>query len=50
VGDENTVTQRPASPKVTTRQAMDALISLKPYGAEGRRPEEGPLQPFNNDL
>lgn len=49
-GDENAVTARPSSPKVTTRQATDALITLKPYGAEGRRPEEGPLLPFYNDL
>jgi hypothetical protein len=50
LGDENAVTQRPASPKVTTRQAMDASLNLKPYGAEGRPTAEGPLQPFNNDL
>ncbi|PTT80392.1 cytochrome-c peroxidase, partial [Pseudomonas sp. HMWF005] len=50
IGDENAVTQRPASPKVTTRQASDALFSLKPYGAEGRSPAEGPLLPFYNDL
>jgi len=50
VGDENAVTQRPASPKVTTRQATDAVLNLKPYGAEGRPAAEGPLQPFYNDL
>ena len=50
IGDENAVTQRPASPKVTTRQAMDASLNLKPYGAEGRPAAEGPLQPFYNDL
>jgi hypothetical protein len=50
VGDENVVTQKPVSPKITTRQAADANIQLKPIGAEGRRPEEGPLQPFYNDL
>lgn len=50
IGDENAVTQRPASPKATTRQAMDASFSLKPYGAEGRPAAEGPLQPFYNDL
>lgn len=50
IGDENAVTQRPASPKITTRQAADALLYLKPYGAEGRAPAEGPLLPFNNDL
>ncbi|MCY1465736.1 hypothetical protein D9M71_839240 [compost metagenome] len=50
VGDENAVTQKPVSPKITTRQAMDANIQLKPIGAEGRRPEEGPLQPFYNDI
>jgi hypothetical protein len=44
------MTQRPASPKVTSRQASDALFSLKPYGAEGRSPAEGPLLPFYNDL
>ncbi|MHC8303079.1 cytochrome-c peroxidase [Pseudomonas sp. ZS1P83] len=50
VGDENSVTLRPVSPKITTRQAADALITLKPVGAEGRKVEEGPLQPFYNDL
>jgi hypothetical protein len=50
VGDENAVTQKPVSPKITTRQALDATFQLKPIGAEGRRPEEGALQPFNNDL
>ena len=50
VGDENAVTVRPASPKITTRQALDAPIALKPVGAEGRTATEGPLQPFYNDL
>ncbi len=50
VGDENAVTVRPASPKITTRQALDAPIALKPVGAEGRAATEGPLQPFYNDL
>jgi cytochrome c peroxidase len=50
IGDENAVTQRPASPKVTTRQAADASLNLKPYGAEGRSTAEGPLLPFYNDL
>jgi cytochrome c peroxidase len=50
VGDENAVTPRPVSPKVTTRQALDVLVTLKPIGAEGRSVSEGPLQPFNNDL
>ena len=49
-GDENSVGQKPASPKITTRQAQDAEIQLKPVGAEGRAALEGPLQPFNNDL
>jgi cytochrome c peroxidase len=49
-GDENSVGQKPASPKITTRQAQDAEIQLKPVGAEGRPSLEGPLQPFNNDL
>lgn len=50
VGDENAVTQKPVSPKITTRQAADALVTLKPVGAEGRPAAEGPLQPFYNDL
>lgn len=50
VGDENAVTLKPVSPKVTTRQALDAPVSLKPIGAEGRSVSEGPLQPFYNDL
>ncbi|WP_123599580.1 cytochrome-c peroxidase [Pseudomonas frederiksbergensis] len=50
VGDENAVTARPVSPKISTRQALDAPISLKPIGAEGRAATEGPLQPFYNDL
>jgi hypothetical protein len=50
VGDENSVTLHPVSPKITTRQAQDALITLKPVGAEGRKVEEGPLQPYYNDL
>ena len=50
VGDENSVTLHPVSPKITTRQATDALITLKPVGAEGRKVEEGPLLPFYNDL
>ena len=50
VGDENAVTLKPVSPKVTTRQALDAPASLKPIGAEGRSLSEGPLQPFYNDL
>ncbi|MFJ3367645.1 cytochrome-c peroxidase [Pseudomonas sp. NPDC086251] len=50
VGDENAVTLKPVSPKVTTRQALDAPVSLKPIGAEGRSLSEGPLQPFYNDL
>jgi cytochrome c peroxidase len=50
VGDENAVTLKPVSPKVTTRQALDAPVSLKPIGAEGRSISEGPLQPFYNDL
>lgn len=50
VGDENAVTPKPVSPKITTRQATDALITLKPVGAEGRSAAEGPLQPFYNDL
>ncbi|MGE8337053.1 cytochrome-c peroxidase [Pseudomonas laurylsulfatiphila] len=49
-GDENSVGQKPASPKITTRQAQDADIQLRPVGAEGRTRLEGPLQPFNNDL
>ncbi|AWY44434.1 cytochrome-c peroxidase [Pseudomonas putida] len=49
-GDENSVGQKPASPKITTRQAQDAEFQLKPIGAEGRPALEGPLQPFNNDL
>ncbi|MBV7571642.1 cytochrome-c peroxidase [Pseudomonas sp. PDM32] len=49
-GDENSVGQKPASPKITTRQAQDADFQLKPVGAEGRPALEGPLQPFNNDL
>lgn len=49
-GDENSVGQKPASPKITTRQAKDAEIELRPIGAEGRTALEGPLQPFNNDL
>ncbi|KJZ48261.1 cytochrome C peroxidase [Pseudomonas fluorescens] len=49
-GDENSVGQKPASPKITTRQAQDAEIELNPVGAEGRAALEGPLQPFNNDL
>ena len=50
VGDENAVTPKPVSPKVTTRQGLDALVTLKPVGAEGRGVQEGPLQPFYNDL
>ncbi|CAI8902227.1 cytochrome-c peroxidase [Pseudomonas sp. IT-P294] len=50
VGDENSVSLRPVNPKITTRQATDALITLKPVGAEGRKVEEGPLLPFYNDL
>ena len=50
VGDENAVTPKPVSPKITTRQGMDALVTLKPVGAEGRSASEGPLQPFYNDL
>lgn len=50
VGDENAVTARPVSPKISTRQALDAPIALKPIGAEGRTATEGPLQPFYNDL
>ncbi|MHC8323603.1 cytochrome-c peroxidase [Pseudomonas sp. GB2N2] len=50
VGDENAVTPKPVSPKITTRQGADALVTLKPVGAEGRAAAEGPLQPFNNDL
>jgi len=50
VGDENSVTIRPVNPKITTRQAMDALMTLKPVGAEGRKVKEGPLLPFYNDL
>ncbi|WP_219096941.1 cytochrome-c peroxidase [Pseudomonas sp. UMAB-40] len=50
IGDENAVTLKPVSPKITTWQAADALITLKPVGAEGRRVEEGPLLPFYNDL
>ncbi|WP_082377993.1 cytochrome c peroxidase [Pseudomonas sp. RIT-PI-q] len=50
VGDENAVTLKPVSPKITTRQALDAPVSLKPIGAEGRSLSEGPLQPFYNDL
>jgi hypothetical protein len=49
-GDENSVGQKPASAKITTRQAQDADIQLKPVGAEGRPALEGPLQPFNHDL
>jgi cytochrome c peroxidase len=49
-GDENSVGQKPASPKITSRQAQDAEIQLKAVGAEGRTALEGPLQPFNNDL
>jgi cytochrome c peroxidase len=49
-GDENSVGQKPASPKITSRQAKDAEIQLNPVGAEGRAVLEGPLQPFNNDL
>ncbi|WPN33284.1 cytochrome c peroxidase [Pseudomonas sp. P5_109] len=49
-GDENSVGQKPASPKITTRQAQDADIQLRPVGAEGRTRLEGPLLPFNNDL
>lgn len=49
-GDENSVGQKPASPKITTRQAQDAEFQLKPIGAEGRPALEGPLLPFNNDL
>jgi cytochrome c peroxidase len=50
VGDENSVSLRPVNPKITTRQATDALITLKQVGAEGRKVEEGPLLPFYNDL
>ncbi|MGF6110725.1 hypothetical protein [Pseudomonas frederiksbergensis] len=50
VGDENAVTARPVSPKISTRQALDALISLKPIGAEGRSVSGGPLQASYNDL
>jgi cytochrome c peroxidase len=50
IGDENAVTLKPVSPKITTRQAADALITLKPVGAEGRPATEGPLLPFYNDL
>ncbi|WP_392892036.1 cytochrome-c peroxidase [Pseudomonas migulae] len=50
VGDENAVTPKPVSPKITTRQGMDAVVTLKPVGAEGRAAAEGPLQPFYNDL
>jgi hypothetical protein len=44
------VTLKPVSPKITTRQAADALMTLKPVGAEGRPVTEGPLLPFYNDL
>lgn len=50
VGDENAVTPKPVSPKITTRQAADALLTLKPVGAEGRGVSEGPLRAFDNDL
>ncbi|TPG66911.1 cytochrome-c peroxidase [Pseudomonas arsenicoxydans] len=50
IGDENAVTLKPVSPKITTRQAADALITLKPVGAEGHPATEGPLLPFYNDL
>lgn len=50
VGDENAVTPKPVSPKITTRQGLDALVTLKPVGVEGRGVQEGPLQPFYNNL
>lgn len=44
-GDENAVAQKAGS-----RQALDATFQLNAVGAEGRSAQQGPLQPFNNDL
>jgi cytochrome c peroxidase len=50
VGDENSVVTRPVDAQSSTPRAKDQEIMLNAVGATGRRPTDGPLMPFVNDL
>ncbi|WP_397452869.1 cytochrome-c peroxidase [Pseudomonas sp. NA-150] len=50
IGNENAVFARPFDIRFPASRAIDAETVLLPVGAEGRRPSEGPLKPFANDL